>query len=178
MTIEETTYAEILAKKAKECPDRVAFCSEGQCYTYAELDKITDVFAAKIIGFGIKKNDHVALWGYNCANWFVTYLSIIKAGAVAVLLNYSLPVKDLARVPPSTKSKQLPIGNPKAKREICTSFSSCSFIYKAVASPSRVESRAIIISLIEWFFILCLIFSIGKQSAFFPSIGESNAPST
>ena len=30
MTIEETTYAEILAKKAKECPDRVAFCSEGQ----------------------------------------------------------------------------------------------------------------------------------------------------
>lgn len=111
MTIEETTYAEILAKKAKECPDRVAFCSEGQCYTYAELDKITDVFAAKIIGFGIKKNDHVALWGYNCANWFVTYLSIIKAGAVAVLLNYSLPVKDLADLMELTDAKFIFYGN-------------------------------------------------------------------
>ena len=105
MVIEETTYAKVISENAKKNPDKVALCSGSDSYTYKELDRITDVYASKIIQMGVQKGDHVALWGFNSANWFLTYVSIIKAGAVAVLLNYSLPVKDLAELVEFTDSK-------------------------------------------------------------------------
>lgn len=105
MVIEETTYAKLISENAKKNPDKVALCSGSDSYTYKELDRITDVYASKIIQMGVQKGDHVALWGFNSANWFLTYVSIIKAGAVAVLLNYSLPVKDLAELVEFTDSK-------------------------------------------------------------------------
>lgn len=95
MEVKEITYARYLGENAKSHPDTVALSSNGVSYTYSELDKITDVFAAKLIQKGIKKNDHVSLWAYNSAEWFISFASIIKAGAVSVLMNYSLPSKDL-----------------------------------------------------------------------------------
>lgn len=111
MIVEETTYAKVISGNAKQFPDRVAVCSGNTSYTYKELDRISDVYAAKIMAMGIEKGDHVALWGYNSANWYLTFVSIIKAGAVAVLLNYSLPVKDLAELVSYTDSKFIFYGN-------------------------------------------------------------------
>ncbi|MCR5494981.1 MAG: acyl--CoA ligase [Treponema sp.] len=111
MILEETTYAKVISGNAKQFPDRVAVCSGNTSYTYKELDRISDVYAAKIMAMGIEKGDHVALWGYNSANWYLTFVSIIKAGAVAVLLNYSLPVKDLAELVSYTDSKFIFYGN-------------------------------------------------------------------
>lgn len=111
MIVEETTYAKVISGNAKQFPDRVAVCSGNTSYTYKELDRISDVYAAKIMEMGIEKGDHVALWGYNSANWYLTFVSIIKAGAVAVLLNYSLPVKDLAELVSYTDSKFIFYGN-------------------------------------------------------------------
>lgn len=111
MIIENTTYAKLISEHAVKFPDRVAVCSGDHSYTYKELDRITDVFASKIISMGIQKGDHVALWGYNSSDWFITYISIIKAGAVAVLLNYSLPIKDLSELVVFTDSKFIFYGN-------------------------------------------------------------------
>ena len=76
MVIEETTYAKLISENAKKNPDKLALCSGSDSYTYKELDRITDVYASKIIQKGIQKGDHVALWGFNSANWFLTLVLV------------------------------------------------------------------------------------------------------
>lgn len=149
MEIKEITYAEVLKRNAAEFGSKVAVCSLNESYTYKELDEITDKFAAKIVQMGVKEGDHVALWGYNSGNWAVTYFSIIKAGAVAVLMNYSLPSKDIADLLELTDSKFIFYGNNREltkdvdavtkladsvgiKHENLFNFSSAAFDFKSL----------------------------------------------
>ncbi len=43
---------------------------------------------------GVRKDDRVALWGYNSVNWLVAFCAIVRAGGVAVLVNYSTEIDD------------------------------------------------------------------------------------
>jgi non-ribosomal peptide synthetase component E (peptide arylation enzyme) len=114
MKIQEIKYADILLRNEQNYPYKLALFSEGQSYDYKELNKITNVYASKLIEMGIKKGDHVILWGYNNANWFLNFLSIIKAGAVAVLMNYSIPANDVVDLINLTDSKFILYGRNKA----------------------------------------------------------------
>ncbi len=107
----EITYADFLKKNAAENSDSIALCSDKKKYTYAELDKITDAFAAELVKNGLKKNDHIALWSYNSSQWVISFLSILKAGGIAVLMNYSLPYQELAELVSFTDSLFLLYGN-------------------------------------------------------------------
>ena len=108
------SYGDFLKRNAKEFSDKVALSSGTNSYTYKEIDELTDKFAAKLIDFGVKKGDHAALWGYNSAEWFIAYASIIKAGAVAVLMNYSLPAGDVKDLLELTDCKFIIYGNLRA----------------------------------------------------------------
>ena len=114
MEAKEITYGEFLRRNAENFADKIALSGEGVSYTYKELDELTDKFAAKLIDFGVKPGDRAALWGYNSAEWFIVYASIIKAGAVAVLMNYSLPAKDIKDLIELTDSKFIIYGNNRA----------------------------------------------------------------
>ena len=110
---------------------------------------MTDSFTGVLLKKGIRPGDHVALWGYNSGNWAVTYFSIIKAGAVAVLMNYSLPSKDIADLLELTDSKFIFYGNNREltkdvdavtkladsvgiKHENLFNFSSAAFDFKSL----------------------------------------------
>lgn len=111
MEIREITYADFLRENAAKSPDSIAFCSDGKTYSYSELDKITDSFAAELVKKGIKENDHIALWAYNSSEWFISFISILKAGGIAVLMNYSLPYQELAELVSFTDTVFLLYGN-------------------------------------------------------------------
>ncbi len=55
--------------------------------TFAELDRWSERLALALASRGIAKGDRVALAMRNCPAWIVTYMAILKAGAVAVLIN-------------------------------------------------------------------------------------------
>lgn len=111
MQVREITYSKVLDENAKKNPDGLALFSEGISFTYSEMKKAVDVFSAQLVELGVKKGDHVALWAYNHANWVISMQAIIKAGGVAVLLNYSLPSKDLDELVKFTKVKFILYGN-------------------------------------------------------------------
>ncbi|MBN1244844.1 long-chain fatty acid--CoA ligase [Candidatus Bathyarchaeota archaeon] len=72
----------ILEKTAKEHPGKVAIAySEGEI-TYAELDLLSDQFAAALAASGVKKGDRVALFLPNIPQFIIAYFGILKAGAV------------------------------------------------------------------------------------------------
>lgn len=56
--------------------------------TWREFDNRANQFANLLISRGIKKGDQVAILMMNCLEWLPIYFGILKAGAIAVPLNY------------------------------------------------------------------------------------------
>ncbi len=56
--------------------------------TWREFDKRANRFANLLLSRGIHKGDKVAILLMNCLEWLPIYFGILKAGAVAVPLNY------------------------------------------------------------------------------------------
>ena len=59
----------------------------------------------------MRKGSRVALWGYNSANWLISFFSIIRAGGTAVLLNYSMSCQDAGELLTMTETGFLLCGN-------------------------------------------------------------------
>ena len=55
--------------------------------TFADLDAISDRLARGLVARGIGKGDRVGIAMRNCPAWIVAYMAVVKAGAVATLLN-------------------------------------------------------------------------------------------
>ena len=56
--------------------------------TWKEFDEKANRFANLLISRGVKKGDKAAILLMNCLEWLPVYFGILKAGAVAVPLNY------------------------------------------------------------------------------------------
>jgi long-chain acyl-CoA synthetase len=71
-------------------PDKVAVACGEECWTYAELDGVTDNIASNLVAAGIKPGDRVALHLMNCPEFAFSYLGCLKAGCIAVPINVRL----------------------------------------------------------------------------------------
>ncbi len=69
---------------AEETPDRAAFNFYGREVTFAELDRLSDRFAALLHAEGVRPGDPVAVFLGNCPQFAVAFLGILKLGAVHV----------------------------------------------------------------------------------------------
>ncbi len=56
--------------------------------TWAEFDEKANRFANLLLTRGIKKGDKVAILLMNCLEWLPIYFGVLKAGALAVPMNY------------------------------------------------------------------------------------------
>ena len=85
--------------------------------TYSEFRSAVAGLAAHLHDMGVTKGDRVALWGYNSANWLVAFFAIVRAGGVALLVNYSMGVEDAAELLRKTDARFLICGdNSQTKR--------------------------------------------------------------
>ncbi len=62
--------------------------SGRQEISWKEFDVLSNRFANLLLSRGIKKGDKVAILLMNCLQWLPIYFGILKAGALAVPLNY------------------------------------------------------------------------------------------
>ncbi len=63
---------------------------------YAELDALSDRFAAALAGLGITKGDRVAIMLPNLPQQVIAYFGVLKAGAIVVNTNPTYPPHELA----------------------------------------------------------------------------------
>ena len=78
--------------------DATAIVDSVGLVTYGEFRAAVAGFAAHLHDMGLAKGDRVALWGYNSANWLVAFFAIVRAGGVALLVNYSMDIDDAAKL--------------------------------------------------------------------------------
>ena len=87
---------QILEITAGEVPQKTALVLGSQRVTYRELSEASNRVANALIGLGLKKGDHVAIFMSHTPEWVINYFGVIKAGGVAVLLNSKLKAPELA----------------------------------------------------------------------------------
>ena len=78
--------------------DRIAFKDDQRSITNAELDGRVCALASGLRGLGISDTDHVLIRLPNCIEFIVSFLALVKLGAVPVLQNSLLGASEVAYV--------------------------------------------------------------------------------
>jgi len=67
-------------------------------WTYSELKKRSDQFAAGLLRLDLKPGDRVGIWAPNCAEWTVAQFATAKAGLILVSINPAYRIGELEHV--------------------------------------------------------------------------------
>ncbi len=101
-------------------PDKIALIFENKSFTYTLLNQVANRVANALRGLGIKKGDRVALFLPNIPEFIISYLGILKIGAVAVSVNVMLKSAEVSY-----------ILNDCAARAIITTESQSEYVQEA-----------------------------------------------
>lgn len=85
--LEARTIGAVLADKARRIPQRSFLLWQGQRFTYADLEAMTNRYANGFAAHGVSHGDHVAVMLPNCPEFLWVVWGLAKLGAVAVPLN-------------------------------------------------------------------------------------------
>ena len=96
--------------------DAEALVAGDERFTFAQLDEISERIAHALAGRGIGKGDRVGIAMRNCPTWIVSYMAIVKAGAVATLLNGWWEAHELQHALELTEPALIIADAPRAKR--------------------------------------------------------------
>lgn len=83
----ERTLVDVVADTVRERPERVAMYFKGNRMTYAELERLTNAFAAALLELGVQKGERVALVIPNCPQTVIGQIGAWKAGAIVAPMN-------------------------------------------------------------------------------------------
>jgi fatty-acyl-CoA synthase len=83
---------------AEVVPDRVALVAADARLTYRELDDRANRLAHALRARGLVRDEHLAVYATNCAEWIETMLACFKLGAVPINVNFRYVSDELAYV--------------------------------------------------------------------------------
>jgi len=81
------TLLDYLDDQVRQRPTAPALLFKGATVSYAELDRLSDAFAAALLGLGVKRGDRVALLLPNCPQFLIAEFGAWKIGAIVAPLN-------------------------------------------------------------------------------------------
>jgi long-chain acyl-CoA synthetase len=83
----EVPLTEYLRQWARRLPDKPAYIFYGAVLTFAELDALSDRFAALLAANGVRRGDRVAVFLPTCPQFAIAFFGILKLGCVHVPVN-------------------------------------------------------------------------------------------
>jgi len=118
---------QVLSDTAARIPGKTAVQFKHEKLTYADLELMATRLANKLRVCGVIKGDRVAIVLPNSSQWVVSYLAVMKLGAVAVPLDFRFKEEEL-----------VPIFRDAQVRMIVTSSQHPS--YRAFSSAEGIEA--------------------------------------
>jgi long-chain acyl-CoA synthetase len=101
----ERTLVDYLAQHAREHSSDPEILFEGNRISWADLERLSDAFAASLIELGVVPGDRVALILPNCPQFLIAEFGAWKAGAIIAPLNPVYPEQELATLLASSGAK-------------------------------------------------------------------------
>jgi len=83
----QRTLLDVVSDTARQRPKHPAMLFKGTQISYAQLERLSDAFAAALVARGVAKGDRVALLLPNCPQAIVAEFGIWKAGAIPTPIN-------------------------------------------------------------------------------------------
>ena len=88
--------------------------------TFGELDRLSDQMARGLVACGVEKGDRIGIAMRNCPAWVLSYMAVLKAGAIATLLNGWWQPDELEHALMLTEPKLILADAPRAQRIAAT----------------------------------------------------------
>jgi long-chain acyl-CoA synthetase len=98
-TADWPTLPQMFLISTKRYPDRACFTdfdAEKHTLSYTEVLEKVENLALWLKNNGVKKGDHIAVFGKNSPEWATVYLAAGFAGAIIVPIDYGLHDKEIA----------------------------------------------------------------------------------
>jgi len=78
--------------------DALVYVDRGLRYSYAEFDEVVGRCARALMALGLKKGDHLAVWGQNVPEWVTLQFATGRIGVVLVTINPAYRSRELRYV--------------------------------------------------------------------------------
>ncbi len=85
----------VLRKRAAITPRKTFVKFEGKKFSFREMDRLADIFAAFLADRGMKPGDRIALLCHNCPHYIAAYFGIIRGGGIVLPLNNLLTHEEI-----------------------------------------------------------------------------------
>ena len=97
MPLIELTVGAMLDQAAARWGDHEAVVVRHQAlrWTYAELQRRVDAFAAGLLALGLRPGDRIGIWSPNNIEWIITQFASAKAGLILVTINPAYRLNEL-----------------------------------------------------------------------------------
>ena len=102
-----TLVHEYLRVNAQKHPEKEALICGDQRFTYAMVNRMSDVFACRLIERGLRRHDRVVLFLDNSAEVVIAIYGVLKAGGTFVVLNGSIKANKLSYILKDSGAKYL-----------------------------------------------------------------------
>ena len=89
---------EFLEQSALRLPQKTALVSQGERYTYAELDRVSNRLAHGLTAEGICRGDRVAIFLDNSVEMVLSIFAVLKLGGVFLVVNPTTKADKLAYI--------------------------------------------------------------------------------
>ena len=108
-------------------PDVVAFIDlagaepggAGTSHTRGEIDSLANAVARGLVKRGLARGDAVAILAENSVAYLVAYMGIMRAGVIAVPINYRQPARTVAHIVTDSETRLI-LADP-GRRHLCPS---------------------------------------------------------
>ena len=88
---ESSTMVDLFKQQVDKTPGKIAVVYQDKSYTYKQIDEISDKIARKLVSIGVGRESIVGVMIDRSEYMMIYSLSVIKAGAAYMPLDYSMP---------------------------------------------------------------------------------------
>ncbi len=81
---------ELVARNSRMIPEKEALVYEDRRYRWKEVNERVNTVSNELLKLGLKKGDKVAMWMFNSDMFVFAFYGTVKAGCVAVPVNFRL----------------------------------------------------------------------------------------
>lgn len=103
---------DLVRRNAAMVPDKEGVIYEDKRYTWKEVNEKVNAVANTLVKGGLKKGDKVAMWMLNSDLFIFTFYGILKAGGVAVPVNFRLAPPEAEYIFENCEAKVLVFDDP------------------------------------------------------------------
>ena len=89
------TISDAIATHSRLRPEKIGARDSQRELSYAQWDKRASQLAVALLNTGLQPGDRVAVLATNCLEWMEIYVALVRAGLVAVPINFRLAANEV-----------------------------------------------------------------------------------